>query len=381
MIDNETRLKNAWYQSDGKSNLCSSTDAEIFTKERRSCMGMTGMAEETNVVEKKSYHKGYAAGHLKGDALKKYDLEVENREVIEAYDRWLFAPNAVEKEEAYTAYTSLLWEKLKFLIKDHIQMHHFNYNKELFEDLMSSGKVAIFEKVATYDPRQSMPASYFGPKIDELLKKCNHSDTHLTDHYLSMAAVLNKAAREAGFADCMDPELTPVVLHLISGVSLKTVVNTLNQLSINHQSIDDEHSKQISGFTTSPEEDFIKSENEKFLLDAVNSLSKYEQFIFFKSSVDVEQDSKGKERHWSTRRICKYLSDPEILEHFGLTKAPDNNKVARDIEIARKKLMHYGNMRERFSYKPKKKTTAYEDYEQAGMDELEEAILSDIQTL
>lgn len=343
--------------------------------------------------EGKPYHKGYAAGHLKGDALHKYDLDIENKDVIEAYDRWKseelentkaeeeFGTNAIKKDDAYIAYTSLLWEKLVYLIKDHIQMHHFNYNQELFEDLMSSGKVAIFEKVGTYDPRQSMPASYFGPKIDELLKKCNHSDTHLTDHYLSMAAILNKAAKEAGFVDCMDSELTPVVLHLISGISLKTVVNTLNQLSINHQSIDDENTKQISGFFTSPEENFIKSENEKFLQAAVNSLSKYEQFIFFKSCVDVEQDSKGKERYWSTRRICKFLSDPEVMEHFGLSKAPDNNKVARDIEIARKKLMHYGNMRERFSYKPKEKATAYDDYEQAGMDEIEDAILSDIQVL
>lgn len=377
MIDNETKLKNARYQNDGKRNLCSSTDAETFTKERHSCM-----VEEKNVIEKKSYHKGFAAGHLKGDALKKYDLEVENREIIEAYDRWKAKEHdGLNESEERDAYIILLCEKLENLIKDHIQMHHFNRNSDLFEDLVSSGIHAIIEKYETYDPRQSMPASYFGPKIDEMLKKCNHSDTHLTDHYLSMAAVLNKAAREAGYVDCTDPGLTPVVLHLISGISLKTVVNTLNQLSINHQSMDDENFKQPAGYTASPEQCFISAENARFLNNAIESLSKYEQFIFFKSCVEVEQDSKGKERHWSTRKICKFLSDPEALEHFGLPKAPDNNKVARDIEIARKKLMHYGNMRERFHYKPKKKITAYEEYEQAGMNEIENAILSDIQAL
>ena len=57
------------------------------------------------------------------------------------------------------------------------------------------------------------------------------------------------------------------------------------------ESMDDDNYKESTEFTSSPEQLFIQQENSQFLREAVESLSKYEQFIFFKSCVETEKDA------------------------------------------------------------------------------------------
>lgn len=364
MIDVETKTKDAHLACEGMS-LCESTDNTNFTEDK-DIMG----------TEKK-HKQGYAGIHVKGKGTDfKHDLEVKNKKIIDAYDRMLAGG---EKER--TQYICLVYDTLENLIKDHIGMYHFSYGKTEFEDLMSSGKVAIMEKIDLYDPRKAMPSTFFGPKIDELLKKTNHQDSPMTDHYLEMLGKLNKAAREAGFEDALDPECTPALLNILTEIPITTICNTLEQAGMKTESTDDTNYKQPSGYTSSPEQLFIRNENTEFLREAVESLSPYEQFIFFKACVETEKDAKGMEKSWSVRKICQVLAEPGVMARLGLEKAPDNNRVSRDIEIARRKLIHYGNMRERFHYKPKASRDNRDAYEQAGMDEIESAILADIETL
>ena len=363
IIDVETKTKDTLPACEEKS-LCESTDKNKFTR------------DEIMRTEK-THKQGYAGAHIKGKGSDfKHDLEVKNRKLIDAYDRM-----KVGGEAEKTQYILLVYSTLENLIKDHIGMYHFSYGKTEFEDLMSAGKVAIMEKIDLYDPRMAIPSTFFGPKIDELLKKTNHQDSPMTDHYLEMLGKLNKAAREAGFTDALDPGCTPALLNILTEIPITTICNTLEQAGMRTESTDDDNYKQPTGYSASPEQLVLRNENTKFLREAIESLSQYEQFIFFKACVDTEMDAKGNEKHWSIRKICQFLADPNVMAQFELEKAPDNNRVARDIEIARRKLVHYGNMRERFHYTPKANRSNRNAYEQAGMDEIESAILADIQTL
>jgi len=324
-------------------------------------------------VEKTKKRSGFAKTYLKGDLLKPSDLEVENREIIDAYDAW---QNGGEKE--WEKYCVTLYDALKNLIKNHIGMHHFAFGSVEFEDLMAEAKVAILEKIQTYDPRQSKPASYFGPKIDEMLKKCNHQESHMTEHYISMRKKLNDAAQALGYDDCMNPELDPVTLSVIAEIPLSTVVATLEQVRITHDSMDVKETMEKVNktvFTSSPDVLFEKQEDAILIGEAFRSLTPYEQFIFAKMEIETERDSKGNERHWSARKVAKYLSEPEVYKSFGLKKAPDNNEVCSDLEIIKQKLRHFPGMKKRFGYEiMRSRATSYTEYRQAADEEIEAAI-------
>lgn len=341
-----------------------------------SCMSTPDSGEKENkmgeTTKKQREKKGYAGKHLKG-SIQKYDLEVKNRDIIEAYDR---AQTGTQEDK--DAYTMLVYDKLKYLIMDHIKQYGFQYKTD-YEDLMSAGKVAVFEKISSYDPRQSMPASFFGPKIDEMLKKCNHGESHMSEHYISMLAKLNQAARQAGYADCSDPELTPELLQILTGLPLTTVVNTLEQYRIKISSMDDpEMENTPPSISMSPEKAVLDKIEDRELIDAVQSLSPYERFVFLKYyNIAGEVDENGKEINYSLRKIYSMISsDPKLMERLGLKKVPDINKISRDIEIARRKISYYGSLRKEYHCRiPQKDSNpGYEPYEQAEIEDLANAI-------
>lgn len=324
--------------------------------------------------------KGYSRIHIKNHGENfRYDLETENARIIELYDNWKNSP-AESQSDNYEKYVIALCDTLENLIKSHIKFYKFTYGQTEYEDLIASGNVAIMEKIASYDPRRSMPSSFFGPKIDELLRICNRSGSPLSNHYIAMGKTLKDAAKKAGYSSLFDPEVTPELLQILTGISLRTIVNTLDQINIKIDSIDDDNFVEPTEYTQTPEQICVRDENRKFLNEALNSLTEYERFIFMKACVEVERDKKGIEKHMSIRRLCSILSEPDAMEHFHLPKKPDNNSVAKDIELARRKLAHYAGMKERFSYHPKS-SNPYLPYEQADMDEIESAILADIQPL
>lgn len=362
----------------------------------------------TQQRERKPRKGGFAGAHLAGDNFG-YDIEVKNAEAIKLYDKW----KETDSKEDFDEFVLFLCRLLKNMSKDHMGIYHFSDKdlgsdpehygsidfvsgeREVEQDLLQETYLAIATFAKTYNPHESMPSSYFGVRIDEYMRKSVERNPGASQHYRENRVKLDRIATQNGYEGAADPRLTVELLHLMSGISLETIVNTMSTTSLTSVSYDETdkdgnnmYDSLPDAHVPTPEQELIRNETNSYLAAAWNTLSRYEQFIFTKSCLEQKKDKDGMDefdkfgrpKFASAKAIREMLDNPEILRHFELDSLPDSNRIQRDVEIARRKLYHYGDIRKRFRYVVEAKREGIKSYEQADMDDLEVAILSDIQT-
>ncbi len=307
--------------------------------------------------------------HNVGREIQHYDVEKENAECIELYEK-MKASGSDEDREAYVLY---IINKLHDLIKNHINTMHFDKAAEI-DDLVQQARYVILTKVYDYDPHRSMPSSFFSILIDQGLKEATVNASHLNTNYLQLKAKFNNIARDNGFSDVLDPKLTPQKLSKLSGESLTTVKNALELIKISHISLLDvtETAAKNTAFDN-PERITLKKDEARFIAKAFQTLSKYEQYLI--SKLYLEEDKKGKTL--SVRSLVKQMSEKEsLLNEFGLSRVPTASEVEDAVEKALRKLRHQPGMRERYGRRERHYNRSYTVVEQAPMEVIESAINS-----
>lgn len=279
-----------------------------------------------------------------------YDVAEKNADVIELYDKSIETGDESE-------YQIFMWEKLKELVYSHIHKNHFDKLLEM-EDLVSSAKTGILEELPKYNPHLSMPSSFFSIRIDQYLKEAVHENSHMHDHYIQKAIRLNKIAKEYKYEDALDPRLTPEKLAMLSGESLITIQNTLEQMQISQVALlDTNESSTKSELFRNPEAIAIDHEDGLYLQGAFDSLLPYERYIIEKLYLDVKENGKGQ----SLRTLVTFFHEPKNRQKYGVVGIPDTNTIQNDAERALRKLRHYQGMQERFGYR-RKRTQIHQSY-------------------
>ncbi len=177
-------------------------------------------------------------------------------------------------------------------------------------DLISNGITAVMVQMDDYDPRQSMPTTYFVKYIDQYTKP--GSDTsHTTTYYSGRINNLRKIAVKNGFSGLDDPRLTPEYLATISGEALTTVIEAMKEANIKKVSYEaaTENVDLASDFDT-PEESLLKKEKQELLLKYVNRLSPLQKFIVYKTTL-AEDDERV-----SFKQMIKILRKPEVMQKY-----------------------------------------------------------------
>lgn len=153
------------------------------------------------------------------------------QEIIDTYDN--YKAGKIPKND----YVLFLLDFLENYIKQRINVKHRTMGAE-YEDLMQQGRLAVINYADEYDPRRSMPSSYFTTYIDQYMKEILNNGG-VPKHYVAAAAKLNKVAREYGFESCTtDPRLTPDTLAVLANMSLMTVLETLKYMKKTVVSLD-----------------------------------------------------------------------------------------------------------------------------------------------
>ena len=309
--------------------------------------------------------------HNIGRKIKKYDLEVENAECIELYEK-MISSGLDEDRQAYTLY---ILNRLDGLIKKHIKAMDF-YRAADVEDLEQQARCVIMTKVFDYNPHTSMPSSFFSILIDQGLKEAAIGASHLSANYLQLKSKFNNIAKDNGFDGMTDPKLTPQMLAELSGESLVTIKNTMELVKVTHVSLlDVTETASKNTVYDSPERQAMKSEEAHFIATAFQTLTEYEQFLITKQYLEEDPETR---KCLSARSVSNALKKEEkLVESLGLKKAPTAAEVEDATECALRKLRHQPGMRERYGKRQRHQNRSYTIVEQAPIEIIESAINSD----
>ncbi len=349
---------------------------------------------------------GFSGLHITN--VQQKDYEVENAEAIRLYDNWK-KTGSEDDRQAYFIYLCLLLEPM-FL--DHQRKYGFQSqykNPSPTLDCLSEKELAFkkacdneytcaaFASIALrferYDPRRSMPSTFFGTQGDEAMRTRHEDESGPSTYYKEIYSRLNKAAQAAGHESAKT--MNPTTLHYITGISLQTVMNTLSQFHITVSSYNEEGENGENVLATirdnsndfNPERRIIHAEQNELAVAALKVLTPYELFILTHTYLEEKRDKNGipeydknsqSYKHFSPPAICAMINTPEMLEALGLDKCPDPTTLSNDIEFASQKVRREYTRLTHYDDTPIVKRKGIEAYEQADIDEIEAALLDDI---
>lgn len=151
-----------------------------------------------------------------------------------------------------------------------------------YADLMQNCYLMVVDLADVYDPHLSMPTSFFTTYITQYTKEILDNGG-MSVYYVGIAAQLEKAAKEAGYPMGMtDPACDAQTLHILTGISLETIQNTLQQKQLQVASLD-----QVSeNFSTpssyaNPEAALLEEEQNKFAHELYERLDPLEQYLVY----------------------------------------------------------------------------------------------------
>lgn len=273
------------------------------------------------MVNEKKYDKDFA--------FSKEQLEEANSEVIEMYEQ--YQDGLITRNDYATYMITLLEDFVKQIVSLRFAGHGRSGD---FNDFVQEGCVAIFSKIDEYDPYKTMPTTYFRYVIESVLRvrQTEINGDGISSYYKEMIINLDKVAKEYGYEDSLDPRLTEVRLHILSGVPLSTVSQALERKrrkNVNLETLENslEHNYM------SPEEQFIKNERTGELNDMVKDLPPLDLYILKRMVIDDDTAS--------AKQVVKELSTPEAKEHFNLKKNPNIPGIQTNLSKTLMKLKKY----------------------------------------
>lgn len=238
------------------------------------------------------------------------------------------------------------------------------------EDFMQSAKMAIWEKLDSYDPNLVLPLTYFFPYVKEsIYKECRFNSHSISEHYAKKMNIIRKAAKELGYEDIQSCPIEKLAQYL-PDMQLQTIVNTLDHLK-STESIQNED-LNLSSKEETPEESMLKKETHDTLVKALSSLSNYQCFLVT-SHVNIEFKS-GDINNVSTscnsiRSIQETLKETGLYNEFCNGKLPSLDQIERDLTYALnilRSLIQYNEPRKVI----KLKDLGENNYEQADEEDI-----------
>ncbi len=298
----------------------------------------------------------------KGRKISKKDVLFENRELIMLYDK-------AKETGDYSKVKETLVDKLKYLVAQRIKVNRFDKCAEM-EDLMQQGIMEVVNFAEEYDPRQSMPSSYFEIIIDAALKKCVRNDSHMTQHYLNKAILLDKVARKYGYESASDPRLTNEKLAQLSGESLVTITRTMEQKGMKFESLGEswtDRSYKSEGFEDPALIVRNADENDRLHKIINATLSDYQLFLI--KAVYAEDN------RMSYTEISEMLKDENLQKRLGLRSPKSPSDIGGEIQKALRKIRHDMEFKKQFGYRERTGFREYTVVEQAPMEYIVDMIL------
>ena len=334
----------------------------------------------------------------RGNQIQKYDLEKKNGAAIALYDE-------AQKSGNWDKYIMFIWSSVEQMAFAQIHKNHFLKAVDI-EDLISGAKVQVIEKIKEYDPRVSMPTSFFSIQIDQGLKDAVLKESKMSDHYHQVKARCEKIATKYGFTGLDDPRLTPDKIAKLSGESIKTINAMLKLSNITTTTLTDaEKTENKSGDFRDPSLILIEKDGNELLSNAFQSLSPYEQYIvavrhglynplvdsgpfaemdeeeLADLETDGETDPEAKEKH-SWKRLERDFKNPEIREKLGITEKKTIRQIQDDERRAIRKVYNYEGIQALFGKKRNSGAPrTYREYEQAPAKVILSAIAEDVKAL
>lgn len=233
----------------------------------------------------------------------------------------LYKEGKIKKDE----YVVFICEALKSYII-HLAKQ---YGRETeMEDVIQLGFEAIIRAVDKYDPYRTALTTFFKTRIIEGTKKDDRVE--IKKHYKDMENKLNKAAKEYGFESMYDNRLKITTLATISGISLTTIEQVIQQNRCKISIEGTEGEKWINQKNPTPEDVFLESEIKSLCDKAKENLSPLEKWLInifienprnpkldFPKYFDAEKDKidkRGKPQPPSFRSIALIFNDEKIPE-------------------------------------------------------------------
>lgn len=309
------------------------------------------------------------------------------KETIQAYNR--YQSGEITKEEYCLKIVMLLKEY--FIVKARKTRRSISgsyYVDE--EDLIQDFYVIVLEKIEKYDPNIAPPMGFFIGSINN--KAVQVLGPEVKQHFKNNLIRLTKVARNNGFEGGLsDPELTPDILAILAGESLKVCKDAME---LNRQRAVSLEEICENGFTPSigesPESAYIKKEKTELLREQIKKLNPLEVFIcehfimaddkkrkclkndYTKGSKDSINEDDCK---WSLKRFADYFGVPEHFKKYA-DYLPKNGKV--DANFLKRTINHV-TMLLRCDKKLKScggiNDAGREIIDQASFDDIESAVL------
>jgi len=200
----------------------------------------------------------------------------------------------------------------------------------------------------------------------------------MSEHYVKHKIKLDKVARKHGFTGMLDERLTPDMLSVISGVSIKTVLETLKHVQYSVSSLEQttdnfdldfslEGNCENSISYKTPEKAVLDQELSDLVTELLSDFSSFDRWLFENTVLSDDPIS--------YRNLTKFLKTSEAEEMFGeeLPKQCDQKSMKRRVMNCIRRVKYAPKLARYMSIQD----NAYEPIieEQASPDDIGAAIL------
>lgn len=145
-----------------------------------------------------------------------------------------------------------------------IKKKYANYSPRYYDDLVQSGEIGILTGLKDYDPKKSLPATYFYYFIVHEIQSFINSNIYKTTPYYS--ANMKKINRAIAEFENANQAFTRKDISIQTGIPLDTVEKVMNMMIGRSEVSLTSFGEQLEGAVVlNPEEEFFKKENCEYL--------------------------------------------------------------------------------------------------------------------
>jgi RNA polymerase sigma factor (sigma-70 family) len=148
--------------------------------------------------------------------------------------------------------------------------------KSMIEDLAQSGRVAIMEHMADYNPQYKL-TTFFSFHIQNALQELVNKENGESHYYAESKNIIVKTMRQLGMDfDNIDEQVLAMHLNMTTGRLHSILEKTLRKKKVE---LIEEDGETSSEYFDSPETAFIKTEMQQEFRDCIESLDETEQIV------------------------------------------------------------------------------------------------------
>lgn len=199
---------------------------------------------------------------------KNQNMTLEERiELMEKYH----SGDPVKKQEAVSTMLDALDNYVYFIVHK-----HFAGYIGIIEDLAQSGRLAIIEHMADYNPQFKL-TTFFNFHIQNALQDVVNHENGESHYYAESKNIIVKTIRELGLdPENIDEQVLAMHLNMTTGRLHSILEKTLNKQKVE---LIEEDKETSSDYFESPEDAFFKEEKVKEFRKCIDELDEYEQIV------------------------------------------------------------------------------------------------------